>query len=257
MMKRLTFALAFGTLLFGGAAVGNPPATQAPMLVAAPPVIATPVSLGSHATAGAASSNAITTGATAPAGSLIVVGVMTASVTTIAVSSITDTNGNTYQLAVSAGWDATGVEDQEIWYTTTTSALTSGSTITVNLSATSNANPWPAVAAYITGIQPSLPKDKNGFTKYIPASGTLASGSTGTLSQANELIIGGLGVYNLTTLTEGSGFTQIVDLDAGGSNHLRAHLAFQIVSATTFINYQPSSSASIFGASMIASFKGF
>jgi hypothetical protein len=36
----------------------------------------------------------------------------------------------------------------------------------------------------------------------------------------------------------------------------RTHLAYQIVNATTSINYQPTLSASNFGGSLIATFKG-
>lgn len=232
-----------------------------PGLPSGNPVIAAPVSLGSHATGGTASSNAITTGTTAPGGSVVIVACTFTNSSTISISSVTDSNGNTYASLVSAGWEATSVSNQEIWFAVTSSSLASGSTITANLSVSSNANSWPCVAAYIAGLVAS-PKDKTNFTKYTPASGTISSGLSGALTQANEILIGGVGVYVSTTLTEDAAFSQIVDLTASGcgancTNNIRAHLAYKIVSATTSTNYSPSSSASIEGAAMIGTLKGF
>lgn len=216
--------------------------------------IGVPVSLGTNGALSSTSTNVLTTVATVPAGGLIFVTACFVKASSIVISSITDSNGNTYAAAVSAGYNVTNLDNQELWYAVSAAPLTSGSTITVTLNGLSS-NPWPMCAGYSTGLT-ATPIDKVNSTKYEPASGTLSSGTTGVLTQAKELIVGATGFYTSTTFTEGAGFTQLNDLDAGGANHLRSHLAYQIVNATTAVNYQPSSTASIFGGSMIATFKG-
>lgn len=216
--------------------------------------LSVPTSLGSAVGASGASSVAMTTGAAIPAGATIFVGVTVGKVTTISVSSISD-GINTYLLARTAGWDATGANVVELWYCPNCVGVPSGTTITATFSSTSvgGSNVPVIAAAYAEGLT-SSPLDKVNSTNYEPGT-AFSSGSSGTLSQATELIIGCTGFYNAAaTYTEGTGFTQIVDLDQGSGNRWRIHLAYQIVQATTAINYQPSLSANNFGGSIIATF---
>lgn len=219
--------------------------------------ITAPVSIGTNAAA-STQTNTITTSVACPVGGTVFVATHFLKTTTISVSTTTDSAGNTYARVVQAGWNATNNDNQELWFAPVTSNLAISATIVTTLSAAPlAANPWPAVAACATGLI-SAPLDKNISTKYEPCTScTMASGSSTTLSQANELIIGALGFYNSTpTITEGSGFTQVVDLNAGAPNNLRAHMAYQIVAATTAINYQPSINTTVFGGSMLGTFKG-
>lgn len=221
--------------------------------------ISAPVSIGTNAAA-STQTNTITTAVACPVGGTVFVATHFLKSTTISVSTTTDSAGNTYARVVQAGWNATNNDNQELWFAPVTSNLAISATIVTTLSATPTAaNPWPAVAACATAGLISAPLDKTISTKYEPCTScTMASGSSTTLTQANELVIGALGFYNSTpTITEGSGFTQTVDLNAGAPNNLRAHIAHQIVAATTAINYQPSINTTVFGGSMLGSFKGF
>jgi hypothetical protein len=84
---------------------------------------------------------------------------------------------------------------------------------------------------------------------------TFASGTTGTLTQSNEIVFGFLGSYqNLTSVTEGSGFININQKLQGSGNNWGGNLAYQIVGATTALNYQPVGSSS-YGGALIATFK--
>jgi hypothetical protein len=152
----------------------------------------------------------------------------------------------------------TGDENQEIWYCANAQALASGATLTATFSSTTSggSNQPAACCGFCTGIAFSAPLDKTNATKYEPGS-AYSSGTTGTLSQQKELIIGALGCYNTSgAITEGPGFTTLNEAVQSGINYFRAHLAYQIVSATTSINYQPTFPSSNYGGSMIASFKG-
>jgi hypothetical protein len=218
--------------------------------------IGTPVSLGSIVGTAAASSCTIVTTAAVPAGALLFLVTQFNKGTTISVSSVSDGTNN-YTLAKSAGWNATNFDNQELWYCANAAAVGSGASLVVTYSSTLAVGVTPiAAAGYCTGILAASPLDSTNSAKY--ESGTAySSGATATLAQAKELIIGALGFYSAAcTVTEGSGFTQLVDQDQGSGNRSRVHLAYQIVNATTAINYQPTLSVANFGGSMIASFKG-
>lgn len=219
-------------------------------------VIGPPVSIGTNVGTGGGTTMTITTTQAIPKGALLLVGTIFTKSTTISVSSISD-GTNSYSLAKSAGWDATNTENEELWYCANAAAIASGATITITYSATTTGtNPPIAVAAYCTGIATSSPLDKTASTVYAPGT-AFSSGSSGTLTQGYELIIGFLGFYNAAcTITEASGFTQINDQDQGSGARFRCHMAYQIVNATTAVNYQPTLSAANFGGSILASFKG-
>jgi hypothetical protein len=216
-----------------------------------------PGSLGGGVGSIGASSMTISTVSSSPAGALLLVTTIFGKSTTVSVSSVSDGTNN-YTLAKSAGWDPTNFDNQELWYCANAAAMPVGSTITITYSAATigGTNQPVACAGFCAGILAASPLDKTNSTKYEPGT-AYSSGSSGTLTQAKELIIGALGFYNAAcTITEGSGFSFLGDQPQGSGNLFRCHLAYQIVNATTAINYQPTLSASNFGGSIIATFKG-
>lgn len=219
--------------------------------------IGTPVQLGT-ATSASVQTNTLTTINAVPAGGVIFVTACFVKSTTINISTITDTNGNTYQSAVSAGWSATGVENQELWYAVCTSGMSSGATITITLSATPNpTNPWPMAAGYCTGLI-ATPLDKTSSAKLETGTGAVSSGTTAALTQAKELVIGALGWYASAApgITEDATFTALASIDGGPSNHLVSRMAYKIVNATTAVSYVPTVASAVSGGVMVATFKG-
>jgi hypothetical protein len=257
-MKRL-IALIIAALLASpsSAQFGGMIGAQGSIFSGSPPVIATPVSLGSAGGTAGNSSMTITTTAAIPAGALVFVATSFNKGTTISGASISD-GTNTYALAKSAGWDATSVENFELWYKENAAAVSSSATITITYSSTTAGGIGSiAAAGYATGILSSGSLDSTNSAKYTPGT-AFSSGATATLAKSNELIIGAIGFYNANaTVTEGTGFTTLVDFNPGTTSFFHIHLAYKIVAATTAINYQPTLSASNFGGSIVASFKGF
>lgn len=224
--------------------------------------IQAPVNVGT-ATSSAVSSLPLTTTADIPAGSLIVVFVSISKSSTISVSSMSDTAGNSYSLARTSTWDLGTFITNEIWYKANATAMSSGGTITATLSATSG-NDQSIQAAYVLNAAPSSPLDKvnsasSGGSCALPLP---ASGSTGTLTQANEIAFGFHGGYSnaatTPTTTPSSGFSL-------GNNYIvntrnANHYDYQIVSATTALNNNPTIGGSgvttYCAANIIATFKG-
>lgn len=254
MMKRaLYWALSLGLALTPASAT-----TTLPMLglVSSPIAIAAPVTLGTLVTTAASrSSITLTTTAAIPSGALACVAVFVPSTSTNSVIGVTDTI-NVYARVVQAVWDVSTGVFAELWCKENASALSSAATISVSLSISTNAQPSTASAFYVTGTlsASSIDKTNNGTTN----SGTAyASGSTGTLAQANEIAIGFVGEYNVSvTLTDGAGFTNLNATAQGGTPFFNTKLSYQIVAATTALNYQPSTSSATFGKTLIATFEG-
>lgn len=226
---------------------------------AAPPVIGTPVSLGCALGVAASSSVTLTTTAAIPLGALVVVGVQVGFSTSQAISSVSD-GTNTYSAAVSASWDATGALGTGLWQKPNAAAVSSSASLTATFSAAAvgGTNVPVICAAYVTGIQATTPLDKTNFGKFEPGT-AYASGSTGTLSQVNEIAFGFVGAsQNCTSVTEGSGFTTISPSPKlqGAGNQWCGNLAYRMPAVTTAQNYQPTLTSS-FGAALIATFKGF
>lgn len=220
--------------------------------------IGTPVSLGaSQPLTGAQSSVTLTTSAAIPAHTLVVVGVVTAFSAAQTVTGVSD-GTNTYAQAVTAAWDASGDFVIDIWYKKDAAAVSTSASLTATFSSTSvvgSVNGPVISAAYVANVQLASPLDKTNSGKQEPGT-AYASGTTGTLSQYKEIAFGFVGGFsNITSVTEGSGFTQINEFIQGGGNNWGAHLAYKNVLVTTALNYQPTLSSS-FGAALIATFKG-
>jgi hypothetical protein len=197
----------------------------------------------------------LTTTNAIPAGSLAVVCVQAIFAAAQTISSISD-GTNTYTSAVTNAWDASTQLVDAIYYKENAAAVSSGATITVTFSANTLAQPTILNAGYVTGIQTasSLDKTNSGITSN---STVYASGSTGTLSQADEVAFGFLGDYNANiSQGEGAGFTAINTTSQGSGGFFNSRFSYQIVAATTALNYQPSTTLPTFGKALIATFKG-
>lgn len=223
----------------------------------AKPVIGTPISIGSVVMSAATRSSAtLTTTANIPAGSLVVIGFHAPFSGAQTVSSVSD-GTNSYSSAVTNAYDGSTQLVSAIYYKENASAVSSGATITITFSGSTIAQPTVITAGYVTGTitSSSLDKTNSGTTS---AGTAYASGSTGTLTQANEVAFGYIGEYNASvTITEGSGFSTLNNPRQGGGSNFNANQAYQIVSATTALNYQPSTSANTYGKALIATFKGY
>lgn len=215
------------------------------------------VGIGSSSVSTAVSSQTITTTAAINAGDLVVVAIGVVQPSGISVSSVSD-GTNTYTKAVS-GFNVSTFLDTEIWYKANAAAVGSGATITATLSTTTSGSPGVMAAARVTDTVPVSPLDKTNHTEYTSGS-LLASGTTGALSQAKEVAFGVAYLYNVgsqTTLTESSGFTNLVAYTQGTSPFVAMNFAYQVTSATTALNYSPTPSQAVTGAgSNIATFKG-
>lgn len=248
----------FFIFIYSSLAFANPPATQAPFLVSGGyKSIATPISLGSTVLSAASRSSAThTTTANLPAGALAIVAVFAPFSGTQTITSVSD-GTNTYSSAVTNAYDGGTQLVAAIYYKENAVAVSSGATVTVNFSGSTLAQPTVITTAYITGTISSSSLDKT--NSGIASPGTAyASGTTGTLTQANEIAIGFIGEYNASvTITEGSGFTTLNNPRQGSAANYNANLAYEIVTSTSALNYQPSTSSSTYGKALIATFKGF
>lgn len=223
------------------------------------PLIGVPVSLGCALGVAGASSISLTTTAAIPAASMVFVGVQVGFAAAQTITGVSD-GTNTYSNAVTSVWDSTAGNLTGLWHKPNAAAVGSSATLTATFSAASVAatNVSVICAAYSTGILPNTPLDKSANAKTEPGT-AFASGSTGTLSKGNELVVGFVGSFqNCTSVTEGSGFNTITGSPKlqGSGNNWCGNLAYAIVGTTTAVNYQPILTSS-FGAAVIATFKGF
>ena len=255
----LILALAASILAAASPGIAQLPGMQAyPLLNVSP--IGTPVSLGGVTGSASSSSVSLTTTASSPTGALLLACIQVGFGTTNSVTAVSD-GTNSYSIARTAGYGPSSQSLVVLWSKANAASVSSGATLTATFSAASSggSNVPIMVAAYVPGISTS-PLDKVNSTNYEPSGGgaTMSSGTTGTLTTSNQLAIGCLGFYNAaTTITEGPSFTQIVNQAQGGGNQWRAKLAYQIVSSTSALNYQPQTTASVYGGSIISTFKGF
>lgn len=198
--------------------------------------IGTPVQLGTKTgTSGAASTLIITTGANAPAGNLINV-FASCGTTSTTITGVTDSAGNTYTpgtAIVSVG--SNGRINH--FYCANPVLLSSGGTITVTYGSTSGSKYASAIST--SGLATTTPLDKEGAGSQS-SSALSASVATGTLNQADELILGFVHCDNGggDTFTEASGFTanSLASINPTGA----LHSGYQIVSSTSTVTYAPS-----------------
>lgn len=186
--------------------------------------IGTPVAIGVTAAA-VASGSSFTTTANASAGSLIVVALWNRTMTE-AITSVTDSAGNTYTRAA-----ANTTLVQELWYCANCLNLPSGGTIT----ATTPTDSYHANAIAASGVAAASPVDVTSLSNNV-ASQTSVSLASGTLAASNEMLVGmtriAAGSYG--TYTQASGFT------ASASSLARAAFAYRVVTSNASVTYGPS-----------------
>ena len=218
--------------------------------------IGVPASIGQNNSATTDTSLSVTVGAGGVAAGNTIIVSFAINTTSASAVTVADTKGNNYtqdaNILNSAGSIRTMVFSAPV-----TTALVSGNTITVTYpSATTKA----VSIYYVSGLVSSAPADKS-----VAATGnstTPSSGSTATLSQANELCWGAIGgaYHATTTFTVGSGYTALTSsLGDGGSSSSSATIQpeYQIVSATTATSAGATLSATREWAAAIVTYKAF
>lgn len=208
--------------------------------------IGTPVSLGTVNTGTSGSSTyTITTGAAVQVGDLVIVGTAYDGSSTIAISSITDTAGNTYTRIQQS---TSGTTQAELWYCYSAIAMASSSSINANwASALTGGTPAIAVlAARIPGVMITSPLDQSAQQAATTATPSV---TTGALAIPNEIVFGL--AYQGGTYTEASGYTNI----NGASTNGTTKLSYKTVNSTSAVTFAPTWSGAFAARTIIATFK--
>lgn len=190
------------------------------------------VTLGSaHGTA--ATTRALTTATNdCPIGSLIVA--ETANVTIIdTLSSVVDSAGNTWQTPID-NLSGTGIGIGWAYAVNSTVDLPIGGTITATFSGSTTS---ALSAVCIGGAATSSPLDVHNQSANGLAASSATTVNSGTLSQANEILLGGLNTATTSgTVTCGGSFTKT---NAGASATPNPTICTLIVAATTSVAFSP------------------
>lgn len=222
------------------------PVLSVPLVARKPPAggIGTPVKIADTGGTGVASGSGVTTTVTAPAGSLIVVGVLQWSVTGATITGVSDSAGNTY---TQAEQNTGGGSDYpcSLWYCSNApNTLTSGGTITATTSSGTYVLSAIYVASANNGLDPA-------HTHTVSGGPTNVTISTGTLAQANEIVFGVSQPDNAGGgHTGASGFTSITEFNEGS-------FQYKIVNSTASVTYSIDyNGTSSHISAVIAAFKG-
>jgi len=217
---------------------------------ASKPVIGTPRSLGSASQSGSGNTTTvITTTAAINAGDVVVVFFADSSNSLTQVSGIGDGSANSYVLVVKENGGS--LSNVEMWGVANSAPLPVGTSITIThgLTVASDANAAGAVA--ISGLLRSAPVD---VTNKV-ASTANPSLSTGTLSQANEIVLGA-SVRAGFSYGGAAGFSSLFDVNVPSGTTLAAD--YVIVASTASVAYTPMWSGGLVQtATIVASLKGF
>lgn len=189
--------------------------------------IGTPVQLtGTSAGTNSGSAAATTTTVDAPIGSLIVVAGTTGSIN-CTLTGLTDSAGNTYAI-VQASAQSLNFGGGLQWVITSVD-VPSGSSFT----ATTSSGQWYLGGSWkVSGAQGGIDKSFSGTTNNVAN----ISQATGTLASASQIIFGHVALAVSATITESTGFTNLIGAGASGFNST----GYDIVSATTTVTYNPS-----------------
>ena len=217
--------------------------------------IGTPVSFGTFGDKGGGSTSVFGVNAAVAAGSLIVLGLAYDNNGTI--TSIADTAGNTYAIAV--GENNTDGVKAAIFYKANVAALTTSDTITVTWGTEPNARQGQAVK--VSGISTVSPLDKT-----LTAQGTgtsMNSGFTGNLAVPEEIIIGICGIEGpvgdtFTQDSQGYATPPYEGGTTGGADDTNITIVggYLITANNASRNYAPTTSPSRDWATVVATFKG-
>lgn len=163
------------------------------------------------------------------------------------ISSISD-GTNSYTKAILAQDDSNALAS-EIWYCANCTAVASP-TWTINTSALlSGAN--TLIAARIPSMKTSGVLDKTGSA--AAGGGNSFSISSGTLSQAYEILFGGVSLDAPGTITLPTGWTQLGTTQS--ISVVNSAFCYKIVSATTSVTFNPTWTSGTFGTGTLATFE--
>lgn len=143
-------------------------------------------------------------------------------------SSITDSQGNTWQQAVYLKSAATSSGPVRIMYAANIAGGSTTITATMNQTAATNA---AVIIREFSGMALSAVLDVTKTNDQTTTSTTLTTGASSTTAQADELVIVGANIVGAaTTVSAGSGYTGVASLRANASAY--AAFEYKIVAAT-------------------------
>jgi hypothetical protein len=209
--------------------------------------------LGTATSAVSANTLAITTGADAPPGTLIVVSVGERGNALVANSCTDNASTPNAYTAAAASLAISTLGSVRVFYAIVTTDLPNGGTITCTFNTTSTSQKY-IIAAAFSGMSASP------FDATVTATGAAASNptvTTGTLNFASggsqALIFSGMWMnVGSGSVTEDTNFTSLGTTGPTGS----MHAAFRIVSATTAVTYAPTIATQPAWGVMTPDFKG-
>jgi hypothetical protein len=189
------------------------------------------VKLGGHTSSGGVSSLSITvpSGGHA-AGNVVIVAISTSTSSTP--TSVTDSAGNTWTIDKS---QQSGSYAAALAHCRLTTALSTGATITVNLSA--NANSAIIDSAEFTGMATTGIADQSATNNNATAVATLDGGTTSTTSQSRELAVAAFSISGSTGgSTAGSGSTILNDITYAGGVTRALVWEYSILSSSSAVD---------------------
>lgn len=209
--------------------------------------VGTPVQLTDTTVPATGTSSAYTTIADSPAGNTITLATAQASTAFSGTPSCVDSAGNTYTPIFTAG-AGTVTQSVALWYCLNALHLPLGGTITLS-DGTSTRRPASAISIPNVSALDVSPAGN------VSAGTAAPSISTGTLAQADEIVLGFIGVAsgNSDAYTESTGFTSAT---AQGILADKLHFAWQIVASTASVTFAPTLGTSRGVAYNVVSFKG-
>jgi hypothetical protein len=166
-----------------------------------------------------------------------------------AISTITDSQTNTYYKI--AGGASGGDTTTELWYAYN---ITGGTTptITVTTDTPANYHDWTLIIKEVAGLTTTDPLDKS--VSNATSSGTThTSNATATLSQANEFVTATLGLAANSTFTLGGGYSDLLQVN-GSDLYQALGGESKNVTATTAVTASFTSSATTVGYIIVATF---
>jgi hypothetical protein len=162
-------------------------------------------------------------------------------------SSFVDSKGNSWL------FNQTGSDPDGDWcavgFGVITSALNPGDTITVNSGGGSRRGIFGYIPAPLTGTS----GDQDGLNNGQGTNSSPSSGSSGTLAQAKELMVGAVSMTSSAAVAgEAANFNTVGAISSGTKN---LSLAVRTTAATTAVTYTPTLSASVHWVATIMTFK--
>ena len=169
------------------------------------------------------------------AGNMIVVLVSAWRSSAANISSVTDNQGNTYTKAIDRNGGNGGLSEASIWYCASIGSPSGIHTITTNATAGVD-NYIVVIASEVSGQDTSAPLDAS-TSAAISTTGDVATGTTGTLSQANEIVFIAASVSgsssNITIDTPAT-YTRI-GVQQDSNTYIGFEGSYKIVAATTAV----------------------